>query len=545
MSLSVTYSTLEEHVESERSLKSPPLQQCGPNFDSLDTPPPLVDAPDNYSPNSSILGIPDNGYRGHPQPSLYDSLLIRALGPGYPSDIADRAGRELLVSDSVDLLDIANSSNTQPMIASNTERHVSNRWQSREQEVADLKTASDKLNDALDSKFTVSSQATDSHEYFSPSYMQTEYSGQKWSSKRQMSVSVASYTSYETPEGLSVSRLKIHSSPVDRAFESTPPFRPTLPSLYISNSPLHRPQRRQDSISGSPGLADSIITPQITNSSQTLPRLQNLLSPPHSSQPTEPKQTLPSLETALRELKHATEGHNAEASSLLPRISPVLQSQHITTLDAESRRPSNSLSPPRFSSNPAAWRTLSQNSSASGSSEQASGQSSYSTPGARYSPPCSNSTPHSQYQVSEHDSNPDTELVTSDSSLQFDPNTQVMPGQQGYVCTFPNCTAAPFQTQYLLNSHQNVHSNQRPHFCPVEGCPRGPGGQGFKRKNEMIRYVLSQNWKILLLLTCMQTWTCAPIAWLRVSVLSRSTTQISSTRQSTKTCPCTSCRKRA
>ncbi len=59
-----------------------------------------------------------------------------------------------------------------------------------------------------------------------------------------------------------------------------------------------------------------------------------------------------------------------------------------------------------------------------------------------------------------------------------------------YVCKVPGCTAQPFQTQYLLNSHANVHSSARPHYCPVPGCARGEGGKGFKRKNEMIRHGL-------------------------------------------------------
>ncbi|KAJ4990453.1 C2H2 type zinc finger protein [Stagonosporopsis vannaccii] len=59
-----------------------------------------------------------------------------------------------------------------------------------------------------------------------------------------------------------------------------------------------------------------------------------------------------------------------------------------------------------------------------------------------------------------------------------------------YKCEEPGCTALPFQTQYLLNSHANVHSQTRPHFCPVKGCPRSEGGKGFKRKNEMIRHGL-------------------------------------------------------
>lgn len=60
----------------------------------------------------------------------------------------------------------------------------------------------------------------------------------------------------------------------------------------------------------------------------------------------------------------------------------------------------------------------------------------------------------------------------------------------GYKCTFDGCTAAPFQTIYLLNSHSHLHSSARPHFCPVQGCPRGKGGKGFKRKNELIRHGL-------------------------------------------------------
>ncbi|KAI5801183.1 hypothetical protein EDC01DRAFT_612311 [Geopyxis carbonaria] len=60
----------------------------------------------------------------------------------------------------------------------------------------------------------------------------------------------------------------------------------------------------------------------------------------------------------------------------------------------------------------------------------------------------------------------------------------------GFKCEHVGCKAPPFQTQYLLNSHANVHSSARPHYCPVKGCPRAEGGKGFKRKNEMIRHGL-------------------------------------------------------
>ncbi|KAI1465025.1 uncharacterized protein F4812DRAFT_441381 [Daldinia caldariorum] len=64
------------------------------------------------------------------------------------------------------------------------------------------------------------------------------------------------------------------------------------------------------------------------------------------------------------------------------------------------------------------------------------------------------------------------------------------PAVGAFVCTVQGCTAPPFQTQYLLNSHANVHSSARPHYCSVKGCPRSEGGKGFKRKNEMIRHGL-------------------------------------------------------
>jgi hypothetical protein len=85
--------------------------------------------------------------------------------------------------------------------------------------------------------------------------------------------------------------------------------------------------------------------------------------------------------------------------------------------------------------------------------------------------------------------------TSGEQALSPDPDVQEPNGIGGpfsntsYKCTMTGCTALPFQTQYLLNSHMNVHSDARNHFCPVKGCNRGPGGQGFKRKNEMIRYV--------------------------------------------------------
>jgi hypothetical protein len=86
------------------------------------------------------------------------------------------------------------------------------------------------------------------------------------------------------------------------------------------------------------------------------------------------------------------------------------------------------------------------------------------------------------------------------SGLQSTPRITGM-----FKCNYPGCTAAPFQTPYLLkyirpskfmiltnehSSHTNFHSSSRPYYCPVSDCPRSEGGKGFKRKNEMIRHGL-------------------------------------------------------
>ncbi|CAJ2506902.1 Uu.00g080880.m01.CDS01 [Anthostomella pinea] len=87
---------------------------------------------------------------------------------------------------------------------------------------------------------------------------------------------------------------------------------------------------------------------------------------------------------------------------------------------------------------------------------------------------------------------PNTEVLTPATSItdrmSIDNMTNPQVGQ--FICTFHGCNAQPFQTQYLLNSHANVHSSARPHYCSVRGCPRSEGGKGFKRKNEMIRHGL-------------------------------------------------------
>ncbi|KAG0134513.1 hypothetical protein HOY82DRAFT_577299 [Tuber indicum] len=84
----------------------------------------------------------------------------------------------------------------------------------------------------------------------------------------------------------------------------------------------------------------------------------------------------------------------------------------------------------------------------------------------------------------------DDTITSPRSRSTVAPSAQGPLASGGFKCEFAGCKASPFQTQYLLNSHANVHSSARPHYCPVKGCSRGEGGKGFKRKNEMIRHGL-------------------------------------------------------
>ncbi|CVL08226.1 uncharacterized protein FMAN_14146 [Fusarium mangiferae] len=68
--------------------------------------------------------------------------------------------------------------------------------------------------------------------------------------------------------------------------------------------------------------------------------------------------------------------------------------------------------------------------------------------------------------------------------------THPQPLSISYPCNVTGCNVKPFENCYLLESHMNVHSSIRPHYCPVKGCPRSEGGKGFKRMNELIRHGL-------------------------------------------------------
>ena len=251
----------------------------------------------------------------------------------------------------------------------------------------------------------------------------------------------------------------------------------------------------EDTSAISPNLAKYTITPSEPIAS-TLPALQTSPGRPNSIQSPANTQNLPSLKTALGDQLPDSNMTGGIVSAFPPiiRDSPTM-TRATTAYMAPVSGPSPgtfsqaspasskdlpTISPPASqASHPSYWRTGPKSEASMGSviSDSTTPSTvSHSSPGSAFTPG------HPENRAA---------AETDASNLINGPMPPNGPfTSSAFKCTFPGCTAQPFQTQYLLNSHANVHSSNRPHYCPVKDCPRGIGGKGFKRKNEMIRHGL-------------------------------------------------------
>ncbi|KIV83090.1 hypothetical protein, variant 3 [Exophiala sideris] len=295
-------------------------------------------------------------------------------------------------------------------------------------------------------------------------------------------------------------------------WNTNPPSREASLANHGLRLQLDTSQGHDDSLLTSPTLGKYTITPYDPDPDVVLPAMQ--LSPSPSSPASSPqqKQTLPSLRTTL--------GGYHSSSTGFPGLSRV--PTHHSPRPVDQFGPTLSFPPPTHTgmSPPShhprnIYRTATVDSSISTSSEYTPASSAAaSTPASSIFTPSpaasSNLYPlttlpeeetsalHLQemhQEIRQLSKGPTTFSEQSPESdhdpLGKEASNSIRSLADGlYRCTYDGCNAAPFQTQYLLNSHMNVHSEMRTHFCPVAGCPRGPGGQGFKRKNEMIRHGL-------------------------------------------------------
>jgi hypothetical protein len=227
-----------------------------------------------------------------------------------------------------------------------------------------------------------------------------------------------------------------------------------------------------------------VTSPLIHSPSGPLPPLHGVRAPVGESKEALPSQSLPSLRSTFGEIRDLAPEHLSEQelgrvpsgpSSTFP-ASPAGNIGHRFSVSNLSSSP---CSPPE------GYRTLSPHSAPSASIHYYTTNGTHPRAPTEYSSSNAGETPNTDHSVS----TPATSTsITDRMSIDGITHPQHMSGS--YTCTVPGCNAAAFQTQYLLNSHMNVHSSARPHYCPVKGCPRSEGGKGFKRKNEMIRHGL-------------------------------------------------------
>jgi hypothetical protein len=282
-------------------------------------------------------------------------------------------------------------------------------------------------------------------------------------------------------------------APTKSTLNLKPPPRP--PPITTDGSKVLEPGReqyREGSPATSPALVKLLINREDGDPINTLPALQR--SPPRSSSngSPEPKLTLPSLTTALSDAGTPL----SAPSPSLTRASPGQMSHFGPSPSFSQPSPHSGMSPPSLPLHSSIWRPNTREGSISTPSDYAivSASGSISTPASSIiiqSPGAAlHLTPTTLFPDQTRPEALGEQVMSPEGDDEELDGIEGPFSSSNYKCSIPGCTAAPFQTQYLLNSHMNVHSDTRPHFCPVKGCARGPGGQGFKRKNEMIRLII-------------------------------------------------------
>ncbi|TKA68057.1 hypothetical protein B0A55_07464 [Friedmanniomyces simplex] len=285
---------------------------------------------------------------------------------------------------------------------------------------------------------------------------------------------------------------------VDSAQSTTQSPQPSVQSRLPSRSPL-----KLDTATSLPDSGDTLIdSPTIGKHVISVPQgNQNTLP---IVQPTSPLQELGSM--SLQTLRKSDKKRERTSRKLDTTLSPT-QTSPASQYNYSARSPTSTISemthavygsPVQYSAQAAYYADRRRASVAtdhpgpyalpaslpSASSTESQGHASSAADG--YS--TANTTPIDQAVLEGSTPRPVPNLPPPPGMPQ---NAMMMGG--GFECNWEGCTAPPFQTQYLLSSHKNVHSSTRRFFCPEQDCPRSEGKKGFKRKNEMIRHGLVHN----------------------------------------------------
>ncbi|KAF2438898.1 hypothetical protein P171DRAFT_490935 [Karstenula rhodostoma CBS 690.94] len=486
--------------------KSPGLKPFCPRATPSPSPPPLVThhvahypTTHNVSPSSSRRRNKSN--RRKTRPSQGDFVLIRVMDPNQP-DIARQASERALNSDSGSEIEDEDMENRSPTEATRTNQSKTDGASLDLSRVAQRALNVDEYTfvkphaplhrdsvvepDGHDPlrKASIASQATD-----------TSGNGSLLSVSdalartRTLSVVSATSSSSRDERNGSIANGRIDSGSSGKTpdlYELAIPSRSGSPSQKLPA--LQTPQSPpQDGVANSPNsqkqqlpgfrhlsdLAETAIQEQETRNNSIAHR-QSISSTGQSPTSVGRQLSITSLSPNSNYGPHSATSPAGDPQLQFQTRDPFLRSGQHLTLFANTRRPSQA-----SDSGPYSASTL--HSATTSDSYQSEGVS----PGAQSTP----------IEI-RGGRNLSIDGALASRTLPPPPgvgaNIGLVPshGSGTFKCDYPGCTALPFQTQYLLNSHANVHSQSRPHYCPVPGCPRAEGGKGFKRKNEMIRHGL-------------------------------------------------------
>ncbi|KAF2788570.1 hypothetical protein K505DRAFT_106325 [Melanomma pulvis-pyrius CBS 109.77] len=511
--------------------QSPGLVPVKPRATPSPTPPPAVthqiitipSSAQNVSPPSSRRRKKPN--RRKTRPSQSDFVLIRVMDPNRP-DIAQQVGEQALNSDSGSEADDDDSDSDGGGGGGDDDEEMEERSQTTEPASdsaqtestqhstppVDLHVLQETAQKALETNVHTAVLPTTTK--FPPPFHRD--------SVVELDTQSPSTVTADTPAS-HTSHAEIQTSSIQLVTNGVgPKASANTSSHFVATSPNLTGERHgsftngrphEDSLATSPNLRELTIPSSRGSPSQKLPALQNPHSPSRDGPAGSPNQErrLPSFrhlselaETAIneQETSRANGYHHRQSissigqsptsgarqlsiSSPFPPLSasspisansdiqtrdPFLRSgQHLTLFS--TRRPSQASDNGPYSGNLNSASTVDSYQSSDGLS-----------PGSQVT----------YIESRGHRMSIDGALTSRTLPPLVGPNIQHIPPHTagGFHCDYPNCNAPPFQTQYLLNSHANVHSQDRPHYCPVLSCPRGEGGKGFKRKNEMIRHGL-------------------------------------------------------
>ncbi|KAF1949157.1 hypothetical protein CC80DRAFT_280429 [Byssothecium circinans] len=473
------------HYDSDDAFpRSPGLRPFNPRATPTPSPPPEVTHQIRIFPASQ-----------NTRPSQGDFVLIRTMDPNRP-DIAREVGERALNSDSGSEIDDDEMSEPSPTIQTAPFAHS----QSKTSDIPPLhlSTAAKEAHTVPETS-TNTNTTTQNPVFKTPLPVHRDSVVEPDGQERFNNITLSTETSRSEPSSTSGTQSSsVEAKSPGSTTHAASPFLVAERHGSISNG-----QSRAPAIA-SPNVLGLTIPPPPPGADATkLPALQTAHSPPQAGSATSPnqKQQLPSFrhisdlaDTAAQE-QQSQLSHRPSISSIGQSPTSVGRQLSITSLSPASAYPHSAASPGGSSDiqgRDPFFRTGQQ--LAFLSTTRRPSQASDAGP---YSATIHSATTADSYQSSESLS-PGSHRLSIDSALSrtlpplVNSSVQHIPphGAGGFKCDHPGCTAPPFQTQYLLNSHANVHSQTRSHFCPVPTCPRSEGGKGFKRKNEMIRHGL-------------------------------------------------------